>query len=54
MVTGPDLNSVRFVRDADENGFDAQQFQRLVVLLRIGHRRAIVGFAGQQYVNRTK
>jgi hypothetical protein len=46
MVARPSLNAVRLVRDTDENTFHAQEFERLVVLLRIGHRCAKVGFTG--------
>ena len=46
MMAGPSLNSVRLVRDTDENTFHPQEFECLVVLLRIGHRCAIVGFTG--------
>ena len=45
-MTGPVPNAVRLFGYANQNGFDASQFQRLVVLLGLRHRRAPVLFAG--------
>ncbi len=46
LMTRPDGNTVRLLRDADEHALDAEQLERLVVLLGIRDGRAIVGFAG--------
>src|SRR5262245_44990454 len=42
MMTRPRLDAVRLVRHAHQHTLHAQDLERLVVLLRVRHRRAVV------------